>query len=288
MRRQSWIALVLIACVIAGFAVYESPEAMIERLGGTVGKNYYGPDWVWPRLQKLPGGEALLNQLSSPVSVNANGTALRDEDLQRLIGWNRLEFLSLRRTKVTDAGLRTISEIRGLQGLFLTETAVTDEGLAHFAGMPELLALELSKTRVTDDGIRVLGGLRKLQHLELAGTEVSGEGLAAIGALNTLENLRLERSRITDDGLRHLWGPKLLALCLDETEITDAGVENLVEAPALVVLELSGTRVTDAALASLARFPQLQRVVVWKTEMTPEGVSRFREQYPGIDVEGPE
>jgi hypothetical protein len=68
-----------------------------------------------------------------------------------------LEELHLYRTKVTDAGLKELAELKGLKELHLQETKVTDAGLKELAGLKGLQELHLRGCReVTDAGVAEL------------------------------------------------------------------------------------------------------------------------------------
>ena len=63
--------------------------------------------------------------------------------------------LFLHNTRVTDAGLCFLSELRDLYSLHLNDTAVTDAGLEHLRGF-HLNHVGLSGTRVTPAAIERL------------------------------------------------------------------------------------------------------------------------------------
>ena len=62
----------------------------------------------------------------------------------------------LARTKITDAGLRTLAKFPNLRALDLTRTAITSAGLAPLAGLKNLEALNLTDTPVDDAGLAKL------------------------------------------------------------------------------------------------------------------------------------
>jgi hypothetical protein len=79
-----------------------------------------------------------------------------DAGLKELVGLKGLQSLSLGGTKVTDAGLKELAELKGLQRLELSSTKVTDAGLKELAGLKGLQTLYLSDTNVTDEGVKEL------------------------------------------------------------------------------------------------------------------------------------
>jgi mono/diheme cytochrome c family protein len=79
----------------------------------------------------------------------------------------------LARTKVTDAGVKTLGTFRNLRALDLTSTKITSSGLAALTGLSHLETLNLTGTAVDDSGVAQLKALPTLQHLWLFGTKVA-------------------------------------------------------------------------------------------------------------------
>src|SRR5262245_20562132 len=65
-------------------------------------------------------------------------------------------------TKVADAGLKELRELKSLQTLNLHGTNVTDAGLRELKGLKSLQSLNLSYTNVTDGGLKELKELKTL------------------------------------------------------------------------------------------------------------------------------
>ena len=108
--------------------------------------------------------------------------------------------VSLRGTKVTDAGLHQLAGLKSLQNLDLLGTGVTDAGLKELAGLESLRSLDLCQTKVTDAGLNELAGLKSLQYLNLCRTGVTDAGLKELAGLNNLQNLLLGETKVTDAG----------------------------------------------------------------------------------------
>lgn len=81
--------------------------------------------------------------------------------------------LDLKKTEVTDEGMRTISQFGNLRRLMLNETPVSDEGVKALAGLPALESLSLFDTQVGDDGISALRETSSLKSLYLSRTGAS-------------------------------------------------------------------------------------------------------------------
>ena len=76
----------------------------------------------------------------------------------------------------------------------------------------------------------------------------------------------------------------LVTLYLYDTEITDAGLENLEGMKDLEILYLTKTQVTDAGIDHLARLTNLEAVSVGCTHVTPEGIQRLQRALPRCHI----
>lgn len=79
----------------------------------------------------------------------------------------------LARTKVTDAGLKSLAKLPNLRALDLTRTAVTSAGLASLTGLKNLEALNLTDTAIDDAGVAKLKALPALKRTWLFGTKAA-------------------------------------------------------------------------------------------------------------------
>src|SRR5262249_899692 len=67
--------------------------------------------------------------------------------------------VNLEGSKVTDAALRQVGELRNLRELHLDSTGITDAGLKELAPLGQLRELHLINTKVTDAALKHLGTL---------------------------------------------------------------------------------------------------------------------------------
>jgi hypothetical protein len=75
----------------------------------------------------------------------------------------------LARTKITDAGMKTLGSFTNLRSVDLSHTAVTSRGLASLTNLGKLESLNLTATNVDDEGVlpfRNKPGLRRLYLFE--------------------------------------------------------------------------------------------------------------------------
>ena len=118
---------------------------------------------------------------------------------------------------------------------------------------------------------------------------VSGADDGAIAPLKgfaKVEKLTLNNTKITDAGLDHIKGMvSLKKLYLVDTKIGDAGVEKLKDLKELRILSLAGTGVTDAGLLHLKGLANLETVFLHGTKVTDAGVKTLKDALPKLKIE---
>jgi len=180
-----------------------------------------------------------------------------------------------------DHDLAIIKKLPGIYALSLRRCRITDAGLVHLKDMADLEHLTLADMPVTDAGLVHLEGLLKLTDFEVKCAKVSGAGLKR---LTSLTSLGLLDSTFTDADLAHLRGlAKLDRLDLSNTAITNAGLVHLKPLINLRTLFLRNTRVTDAGLGHLEGLTRLRDLDIRGTKVTAKGVRTLKVANPGIE-----
>ena len=172
------LVLVVIALWLSVWMPYHREQVVIreiERLGGSVGYDRGGPDW----LRDLVGDEWM-------------------------VGFDRVEYVRFRDGPITDDGLKNLGGLTNLTRFELSYTQVGDDGLKHLSGLTNLKGLWLNGTQVTDDGLKCLSGLTNLQVLGLNNTQVTDDGLKHLSGLANLKTLRLNGTQVTNEGVQSL------------------------------------------------------------------------------------
>jgi Leucine-rich repeat (LRR) protein len=117
---------------------------------------------------------------------------------------SRLRILSLRKTRITDRDLKTISMMRSLWVLDLSQTLITDRGIVRLTTLENLEKLHLSNCQLTSKSLRSICKLPHLRELTLSGTQVDDVGIDSLRNLRCLRVLRIDRTKITEKGEREL------------------------------------------------------------------------------------
>jgi hypothetical protein len=150
-----------------------------------------------------------------------------DEVLELLRGQSTVKTLHLGGPTVTDQGLRSVAELHDLRELVIWwATAFSDDGIAHLSRLPRLRLLDISLSTLGDESLRHLAELPALEDLTLEGRKFTDRGLSYLAKAKQLRRLTLR---------------------MDESEITDAGLETLQGLTNLRHLHLQNTQFSQAA-----------------------------------------
>lgn len=79
----------------------------------------------------------------------------------------------LARTKVTDAGLKTLASFKNLRALDLTRTGITSAGIGALTSLKQLEAINLTGTAIDDSAVATLKMLPALKRMWLFGTKAT-------------------------------------------------------------------------------------------------------------------
>ncbi len=152
--------------------------------------------------------------------------------------------------------------------LVLDQPMVTAEDLKRVAKFQNLAALALTG-EVSDEALKELAGLRTLTTLQLAPSRVGDGTLAVLRQIDLLYALERAQGK---NGSRPRSAHEVLSLDLQGTQVTDAGLDSLIELENLLTLNLSGLRVTDAGIKKLAPLQSLAVLDLQQTGLTDRGL----------------
>jgi len=119
---------------------------------------------------------------------------------------------------------------------------------------------------------------------ELGGWATPCDKLQQIACLH----VDFHKRTVSDNVLERLAKlPRIGALILDDTPITDAGLARLKGLRQLQKLSLDNTRITDAGLEHLTGFTQLEWLGIENTKVTAEGVKKLQKALPKCEIYWP-
>lgn len=134
-------------------------------------------------------------------SLKANGVHVRAVSANQSL--LELDFTHLEdKSKLNLTSLAPISS--NIHSIDLTRSRVKDADLAVVAQMKNLARLQLNQTAISDNGLKHLKALSSLETLNLYGTQVSDAGLANLTGLTNLKKLYLWESKATPEGSEKL------------------------------------------------------------------------------------
>lgn len=114
------------------------------------------------------------------VNVSLVGDKVNDELVANIAKIEHLVWLNLARTKITDAGLKPLSNLTGIQKLHLEQTGIGDAAMQHLSGLENLEYLNIYGTKVTDKGLEHLKSLKNLKKLYVWQTGVTEAGMKSL------------------------------------------------------------------------------------------------------------
>jgi Leucine-rich repeat (LRR) protein len=272
--------------------------------------------WTLPRLKTLNtrgiaiprgfvtglAGRTKLRSLWLPQA------AVTDDEMAIIGEFTDLEFLQLDGSNVTDRGFAHVANLRKLTILDMPGVRITDlapvadlvqldllvlaparatptwsvpvpggpSSLGPLRRLTKVTQLILGDTRIEDRDLAVVAGLPKLDNLQIGGREITEAGLARLAESRSLTCLGLTDTSIAD--LRPL-SPRLHAistLWMENSHLTDAGIEPLSGATRIGELIIVGSRITDAGLDHLASMTSLWRLRLDRSAITDAGLARLK------------
>ena len=161
---------------LLSFVLFASTTGAEEPLPFVPAAN--APDAV-SRIEQLGGAVRYVSRTDPALEVDFQfaGERVNDQHLQYVQTLENVAAVRLKRTAITDDGLKLLAKCGTIRRLYLEDTAITDRGLEHLATMPQLQLLNLDGTQVTDAGAERLDECTALRQLYLWKTKVTPAGI---------------------------------------------------------------------------------------------------------------
>ena len=127
---------------------------------------------------------------------------------------------------------------------------------------------------------------RRVGVVNLHRLPATDEHLKLMSWFPDVETVLINQSKVTDAGIENLASKsKLLWLEMRHIDIGDEGLLQLKDLPSLITLRLNDTRVTyEGVKQILPRFKKLQELWINRTQVTPEEVAAIRRDWPTLQV----
>jgi len=223
-------------------------------------------DQLGPRAQYKPKTGSQLTEI-----VVQDGSNLTAEDLtlfSKLDGLTKLQIFNCR--TLNDEMAATLSGLKGLQSLALTNSAINDVTVQMIVqSFPNLIELDLSSnTNMTNGVVKILAELPKLQRLTLLQNQVNDIGAQRLSKLVDLRTLDLRGNMEAGDMALEVVAelPKLQAFKHRSTAVTDSGMEYLGKNQSLESLLMQDFAITDQSGPHLAKLGKLSQLEVFRCQ----------------------
>jgi hypothetical protein len=252
------------------------------------------------QLWDIPSARSTMGPNVSPAATERAIAFIERQEGKFLRRGKEIVFVDLSDTKIANADLDLLKELKWLREIRLNDTPISDGALERLKTLDQLEDLWIIHTKVTEEGARafkkavpgcsigwsvdglVNAMINQNQNLVAAIGEFGGMVRRdANGDITYLELGRKQR-RITDAGLPHLRALtklKYLGVCGDPQnylDITDAGLKQIRELKTLEQLGIGWTKITDKGLAHLQELPNLQNLDLRGTGITDAGLEHLK------------
>lgn len=220
--------------------------------------------------------------------INLEGNpGITKEGLASLVGLQQLVFLDLEGSSINDECLKPVGQVSGLTQLNLYGTKITDAGLQHLKDLRELKEIGLGGgIPITDKGASVFKNFPKLQNLYLDATEVTDETIETLKGLEELIDINVAGTRVTTKGIKQLTHIKSLRrACFLSTPLDDETLETLVtKNTEFEQLHLGATRVTDKGLELLYPLKNLRTLWLVHNHHSDEAIAKLHAKHPDCRI----
>ena len=140
-----------------------------------------------------------LSQLPNLQHLELYSVFLDDWAMRNVVKYDSLEVLKIGRSQITDYTISRLTE-SPIQILHVDNTRVTDAALPHIAQMKQLRELNLSATQITAQSARYWKEMESLEVLDLRRTQVD-DSVAEVLAETQIQRVVIGETKITSYGI---------------------------------------------------------------------------------------
>ncbi len=236
-------------------------------------------------------GMSHLSRVTELRELNLQHTGIGDEGWSHLPRMERLETLNLNLNAITRLDLQSLKALTHLSINELPLKSLRLGDLPALEGQLRLRDLDLEDVRVVavpkleriylkdcEFDSLCLEGLDGLQTLHLQNAGVTDKDLEHVASCSRITDLQLSGPGVTDTGMREVVArfTRLESLGLEDTLVTDEGLEPLANLKFLDRLNLTGTAVTDRGLETVGRMRAIQLLYLGRTQVEGPGLVHLK------------
>lgn len=238
----------------------------------------------------VPSGASVQKEKQAAVWILQNGGTLQVEteigkrvSVEKLaelptLNYSVLQFAIKKSPRPIGAGLKNVSGLERLNFIDLQSTNLTDYGIEQLCDLPGLKRMNLHSTFLTDGGLEHLATFSSLESLNINNIKgFSHAGLSHLRRMPQLKMLDVGQSPFNDNDTDHVTElVNLTSLSLGSTNISDLSLEKIQGLTGLTELSLMNTRITDEGLKLLQAFPLLKSLDISRNRITNQAVANLR------------
>ena len=220
--------------------------------------------------------------LDAVTDLDLTRSGVSDDGMKALVAFPKLEKLNLSDTRVSNAGLASVAEVKSLRTIILAnQRGIDDNGILALAPLKDMESLTINGCSVTDVVLPTLAEFEGLQVLNLSGnTEIYGKDfktLTAKGAFRNLRELHVRGSKFGYYGLEQMNKmPKLEVLLAGSCELAGPAINGLAGCEHLRVLDLSQNRLQDDNMKGVSRLKNLEELRLNDLPLTDECLNSIK------------
>jgi hypothetical protein len=188
-----------------------------------------------PQLRTLVLGESVALTLEHVAVMQSlvmleefeSQAGITDEAFLEFAVFQNMKKFRLHKTRLTDAGLKSVIGLGKLEELQITNSTITGAGLDHLDERKGLTLLDLSSSKLDSAAMEKLLVFPVLRELRLANCPINDAGIIYLAEIDSLEILDLSGTTITDATLGALKKhQKLKSLIVSGPKITQAAIND--------------------------------------------------------------
>lgn len=208
--------------------------------------------------------------------------AVTGNDLRTLSTMKDLESLDLTNTHIDSEALRTLSSYKKLKYLTLADNdSIDDKAMRILTSMPQLAWLDISHTKVTAKGIEALSGMPNLNKLNAKALMLEDKHMNALKNFKHLRTIRLNENLITSEALRIMPAFETMReLDLTDNKLDDDVVPFILRFKNLASLHVSRTLITRNGFLKLAKLPNLKEMHAKRNGLNEADAREFLNRCP--------
>ncbi len=233
----------------------------------------------WPELEGVD--EPTLDVITQAghievLELSAFGNAISRASVARLGNLKDLRWLKLSFFPIDDEGLTSLARLKSLECLKLWRTNVSGEGFRYLKDLPKLGSVSLGIREGVPPRLEALADLPHLTELNLCGDDLRPGDYEPLGRMHNLTHLQILCGLADDTTAARVAKLKRLdSLILDESMLSDRGLQSLSKLKTLERLTVSGV-FTDDGIQQLSALPRLRFLELNSDHVTDAGLWKLR------------